>query len=221
MRMVAFIRSLGKGYSALQKFSLYLNSPPPMAHASYRSAFSKLHKATKQVASDSMMAAAEEVRSMSNAKLDVPGPIDCQSSFDGTWQIRGHASHNGVVTAISVDTGKCLDIEVLCNICKSCQCWESKKGTVEYDLWKVKHVCKMNHGESAGAMEAVGSVRIFSRSEQTRNLRYTHFLGDGDSSSFKKVVESKPYGNTLVEKLECVGHVQKRCGTRLWRLKTA
>ena len=44
-------------------------------------------------------------------------------------------------------------------------------------------------------------------------------FGDGDSSSFKSVVDSKPYGNKVPEKLECVNHVQKRMGTRLRRKK--
>ncbi|KAI8797020.1 Short-chain collagen C4 [Biomphalaria glabrata] len=69
-------------------------------------------------------------------------------------------------------------------------------------------------------MEAVGCVRIFSRSIlPPRNLQYIKYLGDGDSASFKKVLESNPYGGIDIEKLECVGHVQKRCGTRLRRLK--
>ena len=50
---------------------------------------------------------------------DVSRPIvECPVSLDGTWQRRGHASHNGVVTALSVDTGKCLDVETLANACK-------------------------------------------------------------------------------------------------------
>ena len=45
-------------------------------------------------------------------------------------------------------------------------------------------------------------------------------IGDGDTKSFKKVLESKPYGNDLIPcKLECVGHVQKRLGTRLRKLR--
>ena len=35
----------------------------------------------------------------------------------------------------------------------------------------------------------------------------------------KKVCDSKPYGEKNIEKLECVGHVQKRVGTRLRNLK--
>ncbi len=68
-------------------------------------------------------------------------------------------------------------------------------------------------------MEPVGSTRIFQMSEETRGLRYVQYPGDGDSPSFKKVCESKPYYGVDTEKLECVGHVQKRCGTRLRRLK--
>ncbi|GFR90860.1 phenolphthiocerol synthesis polyketide synthase type I Pks15/1 [Elysia marginata] len=69
-------------------------------------------------------------------------------------------------------------------------------------------------------MESVGSVRIFSRSEEQRGLRYTEHLGDGDAAAFRKVAESCPYGEDVqIVKLECVGHVQKRCDTRLRRLK--
>ncbi|KAI8731216.1 Short-chain collagen C4 [Biomphalaria glabrata] len=85
--------------------------------------------------------------------------------------------------------------------CSNCNEWETRFKT-----------------SSAGAMEAAGAVNIFMRSVETRNIRYTQYLGDGDSSSYKKVVDSKPYGEKPIEKLECVGHVQKRCGTRLRRL---
>ena len=43
---------------------------------------------------------------------------DFAASFDGTWQRRGYASPNGVVTTISIDTGKCLAYECL-KACKS------------------------------------------------------------------------------------------------------
>ncbi len=121
-----------------------------------------------------------------------------------------------------METGKCVDVEVLSKICKSCTYWERRdKTSPEYVKWKASHSCKVNHKGSAAAMEPVGAVRIFERSEETRSLRYTKYLGDGDSSSFKKVQESRPYGDAIIQKLECVGHVQKRCGTRLRRLKNS
>ncbi|GFV22464.1 uncharacterized protein TNCV_2839201 [Trichonephila clavipes] len=44
---------------------------------------------------------------------------------------------------------------------------------------------------------------------------------DGDSKAFTSIVENKVHGDHCsVEKLECIGHVMKRMGTRLRRLKT-
>ena len=67
-------------------------------------------------------------------------------------------------------------------------------------------------------MEPKGAVQIFARSETERDLRYIEYLGDGDSSSFLRVKESKPYGEDLVTKSECIGHIQKRVGTRLRKM---
>ncbi|GFT81488.1 uncharacterized protein TNCV_3673431 [Trichonephila clavipes] len=59
------------------------------------------------------------------------------------------------------------------------------------------------------------------RSQSLYNVRYTKYLGDGDSKAFTSIVENKVYGDHCsVEKLECIGHVMKRMGTRLRRLKT-
>ncbi|GFW12396.1 uncharacterized protein TNCV_816491 [Trichonephila clavipes] len=64
-------------------------------------------------------------------------------------------------------------------------------------------------------MECRGVLNIFQRSETSRKACYTQHLGDGDSKGFLTIKEAKVYGDTEVEKLECVGHVQKRMGTRL------
>ena len=56
----------------------------------------------------------------------------------------------------------------------------------------------------------------------TRALKYKDMLGDGDSSTYSAIVESKPYGEDCVpNKLECVGHVQKWVGSRLLKLKSS
>ena len=65
-------------------------------------------------------------------------------------------------------------------------------------------------------MEATGTMEIFSSSSRKYNLRYSKYLGDGDTASFTKVVESQPYGDKLKPvKLECVGHYQERTGNCL------
>jgi len=82
------------------------------------------------------------------------------------------------------------------------------------------HSCDINHDKSSGAMESVGAVEIFKSSIQKYNLIYDEYLGDGDTSSFKDVVATEPYKEFGIEpkKLECIGHVQKRVGTRLRNL---
>ena len=85
----------------------------------------------------------------------------------------------------------------------------------DYKQWKIMHEeggkCEINHLRSSGAVE------IFRHSVEKYGLIYNQYLGDGDSSSFTDVVNSNSYKeyNIIPEKLECVGHVQKRLGTRL------
>ena len=57
---------------------------------------------------------------------------------------------------------------------------------------------------------------MFIKYEFQRDQRYVNCLGDGDSSSFKSVQGCRPYGDEWpITKMECIGHVQKRVGSRL------
>ncbi|GFV39457.1 CCHC-type domain-containing protein [Trichonephila clavipes] len=123
----------------------------------------------------------------------------CGISIDGTWQRRGYSSLNGCVSAISVDTGKILDIEVMTQYCHICAKGNSQSS---------KQVCS-NYKGSAGNMEVVGAYRIFERSN-VRNVQYNEYYGDGDSKGYESVKNF--YGINTVTKLECIGHVQKRVG---------
>ncbi|GFV04759.1 uncharacterized protein TNCV_1820201, partial [Trichonephila clavipes] len=66
-----------------------------------------------------------------------------------------------------------------------------------------------NNGNPNVPVAIDGALRIFNRSEVLHNLRYKQYLGDGDSKAYKAVLESKPYKDVNIEKLECVGHVEK------------
>ena len=69
-------------------------------------------------------------------------------------------------------------------------------------------------------MEAEAAPILWGRSEEQHRLRYTTFIGDGDSKGFTAVTNASPYGpDVAIEKEECVGHVQKRVGTNLRKLK--
>ena len=91
-----------------------MNMPsPPMCSAFTKIQNKKLLPIVKQLANDSMNNSAMEVKERSESDEG-----HCGISLDGSWQKRGHASHNGVVTAISLDTKKCLDVEVLSDKCQ-------------------------------------------------------------------------------------------------------
>mgnify|MGYP000371403211 CR=1 FL=1 len=149
-----------------------------------------------------MISAAMEAKQVNGGNGDLTVVVD------GTWQRRGHVSHHGVVAATSISTGKVLDVQVLSNYCRGCN------SAVE------GHKCVKNHEGKSGSMEAEGAKEIFQRSLGDRGVRYVKYLGDGDSKAYKTVCDSKPYGDDIqVEKLECVGHIQKRMGTKLRKIK--
>jgi hypothetical protein len=148
--------------------------------------------------------------------------VECAVSIDGSWLTTGFSSRHGFVSMISIDTGKVLDRIYMCSTCTGCAKWsDNDKHTTEYLAWYAKHEekCPLNHEGSAQSMEAEGAVRLFQRSEDVNGLRYNPYVGDGDSKSYLRVVKAQPYGPTFViEKEECIGHIQKRMGTRLRKL---
>ena len=114
---------------------------------------------------------------------------------------------NGLVSAASMDSGKIIDIAVMS---KHCKCKNKKHG----------ENCPANFSGTSGSMEVSGAEKIFARSVDQYGVRYVNYLGDGDSKAFMRVVQNKPYGDNIeIKKLECVGHIQKRMGTRLRNLK--
>ena len=51
-------------------------------------------------------------------------------------------------------------------------------------------------------------------------LHYTHLISDCDSKTFPLLTSLQSYGpEHTIEKLDCIGHVQKRLGTALRNLK--
>ena len=214
-RYIYAFRSIGMGYAAMKLFSGIMDLPKPVSRKSYNIAIKTLQECSSIVAEKSMISAAQE-------EVAVTGSSCITVSGDGTWKTRGHTSRDGVCTVIGDKTEKVIDTEVLSSFCKSCDVWKKNKGVTEYNDWKMKHEkeCLMNHTGSAGKMKVDGMVRIFKRSESKHSIKYTGYIGDGDAKTFQAIAEAKPYGSEVqIEKIECVGYIQKRMGTSLRKLK--
>ena len=70
-------------------------------------------------------------------------------------------------------------------------------------------------------MESNAAFEVWNRLIETHNLAYGTYIGDGDSSSFKNLLQSDPYSGLVpIRKEECIGHVQKRLKKRLMKKVT-
>ncbi|KAE8746814.1 hypothetical protein FOCC_FOCC006449 [Frankliniella occidentalis] len=215
-RSVYAFKSLGLGYSSYKEFSALMDLPKPVAASTFDRGIGDINEASTKVAEESMkQAAVQEATATGKQNITVSG--------DGSWQKRGFSSLFGVVTLIGLLSGKVIDFLVLSLICKICDAYKGEKSGPEYEEWLEEHSseCTKNHQGSSGKMEVDGMVQLFQRSEEKRGVFYENYIGDGDSKTYKAIVESDPYKKQkiIVKKRECTAHVQKRMGTRLRNLK--
>ena len=217
------------GRAGLTTFCAGMDLPPPVTKKAYNQHLISIEKQSVTNAEKLMSDAAERLKQITakehpeNIHPSSDGSIvaDVAVSVDGTWQKRGHSSKIGVIFVISIRTGEILDYVVKSLVCQECtshQHWD--KDGKDYLDWKEKHkaVCQVNHHGSSESMETDGAVEIFLRSISARGLRYTLFVGDGDSSCYGTVKEALK-DKYFVQKKECVGHAPKRMGSALRNFK--
>ncbi|KYN01367.1 hypothetical protein ALC62_07840 [Cyphomyrmex costatus] len=217
-RITFAMRLIGIGMQGINKFCAFMCLPNPVYQKAYDDIVKCIATGTKAVKSVVLHDAVKEEKKISeeygqNKGLSVSG--------DGSWRKRGFSSLFGFASLIGWYTGKVLDILIKSKYCKECEHWEKKKDTAEYEEWQSLHEnnCHINHSGSAGKMEPDAVVEMFSRSEDAYEVRYAFYIGDGDSKTFKSIQDAKPYDDFPVTKKECIGHVQKRMGTRLRNLR--
>ncbi|GFU60801.1 hypothetical protein TNCV_3983711 [Trichonephila clavipes] len=84
----------------------------------------------------------------------------------------------GCVAAISVDTGKVLDIEVTSSYCPTCKRLQTMPRNYEYESSKADHICQCDFTGSLSKMEIVGASRIFLRSDKkTADFNTLNIMG--------------------------------------------
>ncbi|GFT44457.1 uncharacterized protein TNCV_836871 [Trichonephila clavipes] len=124
------------------------------------------------------------------------------------------------VDSETLSCNRIFDIEILmsifsilsCSVCYNQELYlieDSRLGLQSNLCLKCKN-CSFTKGFTSTSKD-------FERSEANRSLRYTSYYGDVDSKAFNNVKDI--YGYDSVVKYECIGHVQKRVGSRLRKLK--
>lgn len=202
-------------------FCVMLDAPSPVSKNVYTHYNKEICEKSITQAQESMTKAREEIGEHYGVASE-DDIIDVLISCDGTWQKRGFSSLFGAVFIITYETGKVIDYLVMSKHCSGCNHWEKRdKLSDEYKEWKSHHKCDANFSGSSGAMEPRGAVTLFKRSLD-HNIHYTNLISDGDSKTLSLLHQEMPYGPELknqVQKLDCIGHVQKRMGTALCNLK--
>lgn len=79
------------------------------------------------------------------------------------------------------------------------------------------HNCSKNWplSSSSSGMEASIMVDGFAQSEKMYDIRYNKLIADGDSSVYKKILETRPYKNLTVKKVECRNHLLRNLCNKL------
>ena len=220
------------GLAGLKTLLANMDLPSPVEAKSYQALMKLVTNESIKIAEKLMQDA--EYRLKSIVEVEQPDKIEIMDNgkniahvsvtLDGTWQRRGHCSKIGVVFLMSIRTGEVLDYIVKSIYCHACQKHSGdNKESNEYKEWSKEHKnsCQINHIGSSGEMETSGAVEMFLRSISELSLKYTTFIGDGDTGCFGKVMKKceELYGESYkVVKEECVGHIQKTYGFRTSRI---
>lgn len=128
---------------------------------------------------------------------------------DACWSKRSYKTNysalSGVAAIIGEHTGKVLHIGVRNKYCVICA-RAYKKG-----LTPRVHDCHKNHSGSSTSMEQSILVEGFKVSIAERNLIYNTLIADGDSSTYKNILESRPYPNVSFHDIDAVSIRLRRC----------
>ena len=222
VQSVYAMRGIGKGRAGLENFCARMDLLPPVSTSNYQIYNEVIAEAIGDEVLQNMEAASAHLHHLYGvAPSEI---IDVAVTCDGTWSKRGFTATYGVIVVISWLSGQVLDYEILSKRCTVCAI---KKETIdesseEFKAWYEVHKphCELNHFGSSPLMESEGAMKLWTRSVEKLHLRYTTVISDGDSKTHKQLVDLQPYGlDVVIEKNECVGHVEKRMGTRLRNLK--
>ena len=122
---------------------------------------------------------------------------------DGGWSKQSHKhtynANSGVGIIVGKETGKILHLGVRNKFCTACSMGSPKD----------KHECFKNWSASSSEMETDIIVEGFIAAERVHGVRYTKFIGDGDSSVYPSLIQRVPGWGHAIRKFECANHACK------------
>ncbi|XP_064465681.1 uncharacterized protein LOC135377293 [Ornithodoros turicata] len=207
------IVSIGSGFSGLRELLGALDIPG-MAGSTYSKYQDIVAKGIDETAWEEIRKAGiEEARLAREAgDVDADGFPIITVVADGAWCKRSYKNKydalSGLAVIVGYRTKKVLFLGVrnkFCTLCASSKAGSSPK----------KHLCFKNWDSSSTSMEKDIVVEGFRRSIELHGVKYVQLIADGDSSTYKSILEAAPYQHQVVQKVECRNHLLRNYVSRL------
>lgn len=211
----------GIGFSQLQEVFANMDIPC-MSQPTYDVKQTRVFQDMSATVKHCMMEAVEEEKlaAIQSNNVDENGTPLVTVVVDGTWSKRSYGTNysalSGGAAIISADTKKVLWAGVKNKYCQICSLAETKQTEAR------DHNCYKNYKGSSTGMESELILDGFAKSEAEYGIRYSKFIGDGDSSTHKKLLEARIYKNPdiKIEKIECVLHLFRNFRKKMLSLQS-
>lgn len=198
---------IGIGFSQLEQFTSVLDVPAMCAER-FKNLNDDIGALWEITAEQSMKEAAEEERQAAIERGDIDeedGIPFISVVTDGCWCKRSYnknyTSLSGVAAIVGATYGKVLWIGVRNKYCVVCVRSKNQNKVPP------PHFCTCNYSGPSSEMEWQSIVQGFEKSVDLYDMRYMKVIADGDSSTYLKILEAKPYQHRIIEKDECCNHL--------------
>lgn len=203
---VSGIMSIGSGYSGMEELCATLEVPS-LSIAGYGKCHKKVCEWWEKTKFTCMAAAADEEKKLAieSGDIDENGTPMITVVADACWSKRSYKTNysalSGAATIIGYRTKKIIYMAVKNKYCTTCARATNLKIPVP------EHTCFKNYEGSSSGMEAEAILDGFQQSLSMYGLIYSTLIADGDSSTYARIVNSHPYPNITVQKIECSNHL--------------
>jgi len=201
--------SIGIGFYNSEEFFNTLDIPF-LTKKTYSKMQKKSDKIWDEVAALKMAEAAQEEADYAKSigDVDKDGVPLITVVADGCWSKRSYRTNynaaSGAAAIIGNRFGKVLYLGVKNKFCLACSRGITKE-----------HACAKNFSGPSTSMESAILVEGFRSSESMYGVRYNKLIADGDSSTYNKLLEARPYHSLTVEKIECRNHLLRNFCNKL------
>ncbi len=173
----------GGGHSQLEE-TMSVVGDPVMSKKSFIESERDIGEWWSQELQEAMTAAGKEEKRMAEERGDYHEGVPAITVIlDGGWSKRSHKHYynakSGVAIIIGKETGKLLHIGVRSKYCTVCT----------QGIPQEKHARFKNWEASSSQMETDIIVEGFKEAERVHGVRYTCFVGDGDSSVYPTLLQ--------------------------------